>query len=147
MNITRGKLAKLTGCHLETVRYYESIGLMPEPARAANGFRTYSDDDVRRLKFLMRARDLGFAVAEVQNLLTLVDNNAYSCGQVRDITLDHLASVRQKIADLKRLESVLGDMASQCDGGVVPECPIVDALYDFAPEDLSASTWSNASRT
>ena len=129
MNITRGKLAKLTGCHIETVRYYESIGLMPEPARAKNGFRTYSDDDVRRLKFLMRARDLGFAVAEVQNLLSLVDSNTYSCGQVRDMTLNHLESVREKIADLKRLEDVLAGMASQCDGGVIPECHVIDTLY------------------
>ncbi|WP_370372745.1 MerR family DNA-binding protein [Henriciella pelagia] len=95
---------------------------------------------MRRLKFLMRARDLGFGIAEVQTLLSLVDSNTYSCGEVRDMTLGQLASVRKKIEDLKRLESVLSDMASQCDGGVVPECPIVDALYDFAPEDSSVST-------
>ncbi|WP_339739420.1 helix-turn-helix domain-containing protein [uncultured Maricaulis sp.] len=138
MNITRGKLAKLTGCHLETVRYYESIGLMPEPVRAENGFRIYSDKDVRRLKFLMRARELGFAMAEVQGLLSMVDNNSYSCGQVHDMTLSHLESVRTKIADLNRLEGVLSDMAAQCGGGVVPNCPVIDALDGVMPEGKKA---------
>ena len=138
MNITRGKVAKITGCNLETVRYYESIGLMPEPARAENGFRIYADKDVRRLKFLMRARDLGFAVAEVQNLLSMVDNDSYGCGQVHDMTLIHLESVRTKIADLNRLERVLSDMAAQCGGGVVPKCPIIDALDGLVPDGEKA---------
>ena len=127
--ITRGKLAKRAGCHLETVRYYEKIGLLPPPERSAGGHRLYNIDDQRRLRFIMRSRELGFSIDELRSLLSLVDSRAYTCGEVRDLSLDHLGSVRQKIADLKRLERTLSRISDECDGGAVPECPIIDALW------------------
>jgi len=127
--ITRGKLAKRFGCHLETVRYYEKIGLLPPPTRSAGGHRLYQIDDQRRLRFILRGRELGFSIAELRGLLSLVDSHDYTCGEIFDLTIDHLGSVRQKIADLKRLERTLARISNECSGGAVPECPVIDALW------------------
>ena len=125
----RAALARATGCNLETIRYYEKIGLLKPPERTASGHRLYSRDDQARLGFILRGRDLGFSIGELKSLLTLVDSHDYSCGEVLELTDGHLASVRQKIIDLKKLERTLADVSAQCDGGDVPECPIIDALY------------------
>jgi MerR family mercuric resistance operon transcriptional regulator len=127
--ITRGRLAKRSGCHLETVRYYEKIGLLLPPERSEGGHRLYNIDDQRRLRFILRGRELGFSINELRSLLSLVDTKTYTCGDIHELTIDHLKSVRQKIADLKRLEGTLSNIASECSGGAVPECPIVDALW------------------
>ena len=127
--IKRGELANRSGCNLETIRYYEKIGLLKPPERTASGHRLYSRDDQARLGFILRGRDLGFSIGELKSLLTLVDSHDYSCGEVLELTDGHLASVRQKIIDLKKLERTLADVSAQCDGGDVPECPIIDALY------------------
>ncbi len=127
--ITRGEFAKRFGCHLETVRYYEKIGLLPPPARSARGYRLYQIDDQRRLRFILRGRELGFSIGELRSLLSLVDSKAYTCGEIHDLTIDHLGSVRRKIADLKRLERTLTRISKECSGGAVPECPIIDALW------------------
>lgn len=127
--ITRGKLAKRAGCHLETVRYYEKIGLLLPPERSAGGHRLYKLDDQRRLRFIMRGRELGFSIDELRSLLSLVDSKAYTCGEVHDLSMDHLESVRQKITDLKRLERTLVKISNECSGGAVPECPVIDALW------------------
>lgn len=127
--IKRGALANATGCNIETIRYYEKIGLLHEPDRSAGGHRLYSRDDRARLGFILRGRDLGFSIEELKSLLSLVDSHDYSCGEVLDLTRDHLASVRQKLADLKKLERTLADVSAQCEGGDVPECPIIDALF------------------
>lgn len=126
--MTRGELASRTGCHLETVRYYEQIGLLREPPRTANGHRTYADVDERRLRFILRGRELGFSIDELRTLLSLVDQQAVTCGEVRRTALDHLEDVRKKIADLRRMERTLAATAARCRGGDVPECPIIDAL-------------------
>jgi MerR family mercuric resistance operon transcriptional regulator len=128
--ITRGKLAKRSGCHLETVRYYEKIGLLPPPARSEGGHRLYKNDDQRRLRFILRGRELGFSIDELRSLLSLVDSKAYTCGEIHDLTIDHLGSVRQKIADLRRLERTLARISNECSGGAVPQCPIIDALWE-----------------
>ena len=127
--IKRGELANRSGCNLETIRYYEKIGLLKPPERTASGHRLYSRDDQARLGFILRGRDLGFSIGELMSLPTLVDSHDYSCGEVLELTDGHLASVRQKIIDLKKLERTLADVSAQCDGGDVPECPIIDALY------------------
>ena len=127
--IKRGELANRSGCNLETIRYYEKIGLLKPPERTASGHRLYSRDDQARLGFILRGRDLGFSIGELKSLLTLVDSHDYSCGEVLELTDGHLASVRRKIIDLKKLERTLADVSAQCDGGDVPECPIIDALY------------------
>ena len=127
--IKRGELANRSGCNIETIRYYEKIGLLKPPERTASGHRLYSRDDQARLGFILRGRDLGFSIGELKSLLTLVDSHDYSCGEVLELTDGHLASVRQKIIDLKKLERTLADVSAQCDGGDVPGCPIIDALY------------------
>ena len=128
--ITSGELAKRFGCHLETVRYYEKIGLLPPPARSKGGHRLYKIDDQRHLRFILRGRELGFSIDELRSLLSLVDSKTYTCGEIHDLTVSHLGSVRQKISDLKRLERTLVRISNECSGGVVPECPVIDTLWE-----------------
>ncbi len=128
--ITIGKLSKQTGCNIETIRYYERIGLLFEPPRTSGGYRIYDDDDLKRLNFIRRSRELGFTLKEVRELLGLVDGEDYTCVEVKVITVAHLNDVRKKITDLRNLEGVLKDMVSQCDDGTVPDCPVIDALFD-----------------
>ncbi len=127
--LTRGVVSKLTGCNIETIRYYERAGLMPDPARSEGGHRIYSQDQVRRLMFIRRCRELGFTVEQIRELLRLVDGGDYTCAEVRVITIDHLDDVGRKISDLRKIQTTLRDMAAECDGGDVPECPIVDVLF------------------
>ncbi|MBT5049306.1 MAG: helix-turn-helix domain-containing protein [Rhodospirillaceae bacterium] len=126
--VTIGKLANQTGCKIETIRYYERIGLLPKPSRSAGGHRLYADEDTRRLAFIRRSRELGFALDDVRRLLHYVDDGTYSCAEIKAITVDHLAEVRRKLDDLKRLEQALKDMIATCDGGDIPECPILESL-------------------
>lgn len=126
---TIGSLSKGTGCKIETIRYYERIGLMPKPPRSPGGHRLYEEAHLKRLTFIRRSRELGFTLHEVRGLLRLVDGGEYSCAEVKALTLDHAAEVRRKVADLRKLERVLKEMAAECEGGEVPECPIIDALY------------------
>ena len=128
-SITRAEIAQRSGCNLETVRYYEKTGVMPAPPRSEAGYRQYSEEDVRRLQFVMRGRELGFSLNELKALLGLVDRSAVSCGEVENIARIHLDSVRRKIKDLKRMERVLGQTLKHCSGEDVPDCPMIDALY------------------
>ncbi len=127
--ITRGKLAKQTGCNAETIRYYEKIGLMPEPARSATGYRQYNPEHKQRLQFIMRGRELGFVIEDLKSLLELVDRKIVSCSEVSQLARIHLESVRQKITDLQRIENALGQTLRSCSRKNVPECPVIDALF------------------
>ncbi|MBO6950064.1 MAG: helix-turn-helix domain-containing protein [Rhodospirillales bacterium] len=124
----RAELARQTGCNLETIRYYEKIGMMPDPPRMASGYRVYDETHVARLRFILRGRELGFSIEEIRGLLSLVDRGTQTCAEVQALTERHLADVRTKIADLKRIEKVLADTAAQCSGAEVPECPVLEAL-------------------
>ncbi len=128
--ITIGRLAELAGVHLETIRYYERIGLMPEPGRTSGGYRSYADGHVRRLSFIRRARELGFGVEEVRALLGLAEPGQTSCAEVRALTLVHLDDVRTRIADLRRLESILAETVDLCSETNTPACPVLDMLND-----------------
>lgn len=123
-----GELSRRTGVNVETVRYYEKIGLLPRPPRTEGGHRSYQDDHLKRLVFIRRSRKLGFSVDEIRNLLGLVAGG-YGCGEVRDAALAHLKDIRQKIADLRRMERTLAETAARCAGGSTPDCPIIDALF------------------
>ncbi|HKR20333.1 MAG TPA: helix-turn-helix domain-containing protein [Stellaceae bacterium] len=128
-SITIGELSRRTGCKVETVRYYERVGLMSPAPRTAGRYRLYDDGDVRRLAFVRRARELGFTVANVRTLLTLaLGQSDGSCAQARELAAAHLAEVRGKIADLRAMERVLDDAVDQCATGDVPNCPVIDAL-------------------
>jgi len=123
-------LARATGCNLETIRYYEKIGIMPDPPRSTKGYRSYDNAHVKRLKFVMRSRDLGFSLEEVRGLLGLVDDRSRTCADVQLIAEDHLTDVQAKIADLQRIERVLSDTVARCTGDAAPECAVIDALLD-----------------
>ena len=103
---------------------------MPSPPRSGGGYRLYNETHQRRLSFIRRSRELGFSLEEIRGLLTLVDDKSYTCAQVQILTLDHLENTRRKIIDLQKLETVLDEMASQCDGGLVPDCPVIDVLFE-----------------
>jgi MerR family mercuric resistance operon transcriptional regulator len=130
--MTRGELARRTGCHLETIRYYEQNGLLPAPPRSPGGHRQYAEAHEHRLRFIMRGRELGFTIEELRTLLGLVDRRRVTCGEVRAAALAHLDDVRRKIADLRRMERTLAETAAKCRGGTVPECPIIDTLSGSA---------------
>ena len=125
----RAELAERTGCNLETVRYYEKVGLLPEPPRNASGYRSYDSAHERRLRFVLRARELGFSLDEIRELLRLVDERDQPCAEARAIAAAHLDDVRTKIADLKRMERVLKDVVAQCADGTRPECALLESLF------------------
>ena len=125
-----GNLSKQSGVNIETIRYYEKIGVMPAPGRSAGGFRIYEPDHLKRLSFVRRGRLLGFSLDEIRSLLRLVDGHGHTCAEVHSLMLSHLAEIRRKIRDLRRLQRAMAEMAARCSGESVPECPIVDALFD-----------------
>jgi MerR family mercuric resistance operon transcriptional regulator len=126
--LTIGKLAKAAGVNLETIRYYERIGLMPAPARSEGGHRNYERDHVRRLAFIRRARELGFSIDDIRALIALAEPGDVACAKVRVIAAAHLCEVRAKLADLRRLEAVLADTVARCVGETSPTCPVLDVL-------------------
>lgn len=123
-----GVLSKRTGCNIETIRYYEKSGLTSAPPRTEGGHRLYGEDHLKRLIFIRRSRELGFSLGDIRALLDLVDVGNYTCGEVKALTDQHLQSVRDKIKDLRRLEKTLAGISSQCEGGRVPKCPVIEAL-------------------
>lgn len=126
--LTRAGLARAAGCNIETVRHYESVGLMPPPPRGANNYRLYDARHVARLRFILRARALGFDTAGVRALLGLGEGKARSCAAVKRRAEQHLADVRARIADLARIETVLAGTVARCSGNDVPDCPLIETL-------------------
>ncbi len=123
-----GELSRRTRCNIETIRYYERIGLMPAPPRRGR-YRSYDADHVARLGFVRRARELGFTLDEVRALLGLAAGGGATCAEVRDLAAAHLKDVRARVADLKRMERVLADSVRACDAGQDLGCPLIDTLY------------------
>lgn len=128
--LTRGAFAARTGCSIETIRYYEQIGILPPPLRTGGGHRLYGEGFIKRLTFILRSRDLGFTLEEIRELLRMVDGRNYTCAQVDVLAQKHLLGIRRKISALKRLKSTLETMTAQCSRGQIPECPIIDALFE-----------------
>jgi len=126
-----GQLAKESGCKVETVHYYEKIGLMPEPPRTEGGHRVYTLPHVKRLNFIRRSRELGFRIEQIKDLLKFIDEPNHYCGEVRAMAMQQSRVVQEKINDLQRLQSALNGMVTQCKGSNNPidDCPIVDALF------------------
>lgn len=123
-----GAIAARTGINIETIRYYERIGIVPRPPRSTGGRRIYADAHQQRLTFIRRSRELGFSLDEVRALLSLSEGGNQNCAEVYDLSVRHLDAVRQKIADLKRMEGVLKAMAAACAAGTLPHCPIIETL-------------------
>ncbi|WP_315768209.1 MULTISPECIES: helix-turn-helix domain-containing protein [unclassified Bradyrhizobium] len=126
--LTIGDLAKRTGTKVETIRYYERIGLLPLPARTEGNYRAYDNDQLGRLSFIRRARDLGFSIDQVRDLLDLADQRDRSCDAVDVIAGQHLAEIERKISDLVALRDELADVIGRCKHGTVADCRIIEAL-------------------
>ncbi|KGJ91675.1 MerR family transcriptional regulator [Colwellia psychrerythraea] len=126
-----GQLAKESGCKVETVHYYEKIGLMPEPPRTEGGHRVYALPHVKRLTFIRRSRELGFKIEQIKDLLKFIDEPNHYCGEVRAMAMQQASAVQEKINDLQRLHSALNDMVIQCkdSNNSIDNCPIVDSLF------------------
>jgi len=129
-SITIGRLSAAAGVKVTTIRYYESIGLMGEPDRSESGQRRYGDEAVQRLSFIRQARDLGFPVDSIRELIELQTRPDQDCGSIDAITQRQLADVRKRIARLRSLEHELGRMLKACAGGRVESCRVLAALNE-----------------
>jgi MerR family mercuric resistance operon transcriptional regulator len=123
-----GEISTRTGVNIETIRYYERIGLIPAPPRKNGRRRIYDESHVRRLRFVRRSRGLGFALDDIRTLLALADRGEQACSETREMAVRHLADVRGKIASLRKLERALREMTDACRPGRQSSCPILDAL-------------------
>lgn len=132
MNI--GQASERSGLPVKTIRYYEDIGLL-KPARRANGFRDYADRDVHDLRFIARARGLGFSVEECRRLLELYRDKERASGEVRETAKTHIKSIRSKIRELRSMENALAGLIEQCAGDSRPDCPILDELSAAEPHN------------
>jgi len=123
-----GELSQLSGVHVETIRYYERIKMLPKPPRTAGGRRAYGTTHLRVLSFIKRSRELGFSPDQVRTLLRIGGPDKARCCDVRDIATNHLNDVRAKITDLRKLERLLAKTVAKCTGTTAPVCPILDIL-------------------
>jgi len=128
-----GELARPTGTKVETIRYYERIGLLPVPARTGGNYRAYTRRHLERLNFIRRGRDLGLALDQVRELLRLADDPGQPCTEVGRIARRHLAEVERKIADLTVLAAELRRLIDECGRGAVAECRVIKALAPARP--------------
>lgn len=127
--MTIGGLANTVGVNIETIRFYQRKGLLPEPARPYGGIRRYDNSDVARVRFIKSAQRLGFSLEEIGDLLKLEDGT--NCKEARKLAEHKLADARRKLADLQRIEAVLATLVAQCDAisGKV-KCPLITSLHD-----------------
>ena len=125
-----GEISNPTGVNIETIPYSERINLMPKPDRTAGGNRQYNHDQLKRLSFIKTSRELGFSIDEIRALLEMVDRQDFTCAEVHGLTVGHLTSVREKIKGLRKLEKALVGMAAECSQGDVPDCPILETLFE-----------------
>ena len=130
--LTIGQLSTTSGVNIETIRYYERIQLLDAPPRTRGGHRSYNGADVRRLRFVRRARELGFGIDDIRALLALAGQGGGSCGEVRDIAAAHLADIRAMLEDLRKLERILAGTVAECDSHCettsAPVCPVIEVL-------------------
>jgi DNA-binding transcriptional MerR regulator len=127
-----GDLARTTGCKVQTIRYYEEIGLMPEPARTAGNQRRYGQRHVDRLAFIRHSRELGFSLGAIRELLSLSDRPEQPCDAVDRLARRQLEQVERRLARLTMLKGELERMLEQCAGGRVRDCRVIEALSDHS---------------
>lgn len=123
-----GELAAATGCHFETIRYYEKVGLLPKPQRTASGYRAYRPGDIARVRFITRGRALGFSLDEIQSLFRLSESPGLTCVDVDALARRHLVEVREKLAQLQRMEAELVATIERCRGGQRATCAVLESL-------------------
>lgn len=124
---TIGKASEQSGVNIETIRYYEREGVIPKPGRSAGGRRLYSSDEIAKLRFVRRCRDLGFPISIIQTFLSLTEQSDRSCGEVKEMAQNHLGEITAKIENLVRLREALLSLSKNCDDGTAA-CPMLDAL-------------------
>jgi MerR family transcriptional regulator, copper efflux regulator len=137
MNI--GQAAKASGVSAKMIRYYESIGLIPPSARRESGYRDYGAADVHRLGFVRRARDLGFSIDQIRDLLRLWSDGRRSNAEVKAIALQHVAELKHRAKVLNEMADALRQLAAACDGDGRPDCPIIKGLEGQVPIDGRSS--------
>ncbi len=128
--VSIGDLSSKTGVKIETIRYFERIGLMPIAERKSSGHRVYDETSLRRLTFIGRCRELGFSQADIRSLLGVEDNTP-SCDEILSITTHHRTSIKAKISDLRKLERRLSEISSTCLSNDTPVCPIIESLSEI----------------
>jgi MerR family copper efflux transcriptional regulator len=126
MNI--GEVAETSGVSAKMIRYYESIGLVPKPARTGAGYRVYSDRDIHTLAFIRRARDLGFSIEQISELVALWRDRDRASTDVKRIAMEHVDLLERKAQNLQEMASTLRHLAKNCRGDRRPECPIIEGL-------------------
>jgi len=136
MNI--GSLAEQTGVSPKTIRYYESVNLLPPAVRQSNGYRTYSDNDVATVNFIHRARNLGFSIKQVAALLELLQDKNRASADVKALALSHIREIEERIGDLEALRRTLVDLTDHCHGDHRPDCLILDGLAGAEEEGRHA---------
>ncbi|WP_136444033.1 MerR family transcriptional regulator [Pacificoceanicola onchidii] len=132
MSYSIGQLSKKTGVKVPTIRYYEQVGLLPEAPRNAGNQRRYENAHLERLRFIRHARELGFEMEDIRALLTMSEKPQDSCHAADSIARDHLASIRERIAQLQILERELERMVDECAHGRVCDCRVIEVLADHA---------------
>ena len=130
-----GDLARRTGTKVNTVRFYEDIGLLPRPARLESGRRTYQESDVRRLSFIRHGRALGFSIEELRSLMKLSDEPDRDCGEAGAIARQHLVNVEERIARLEILRDELKKVATSCAGGRSSRCQVIELISEWAERE------------
>ncbi|NHN86253.1 MerR family DNA-binding protein [Acetobacter musti] len=123
-----GDMGRITDTKVETIRYYERAGLLPAPPRSAGNYRVYTQEHLSRLRFIRRARELGFPLDQVRVLLDLAAHTDRSCEQVDAVAREHVMEIDRKIRDLRSLRQELSELLKQCQHGKIGECRIIDAL-------------------
>lgn len=137
MNI--GEAASASGVSAKMIRYYESIGLIPPTVRTGSGYRVYSDHDVHTLRFIRRARDLGFSVEQIDELLALWRDHSRASGDVKRVALGHVEALERKIRELQEMAETLKHLAEHCHGDHRPHCPILETLGDLGAVEAKPS--------
>lgn len=132
MILTIGQAAREAGCKVQTLRYYEELGLLPKPTRTAGNQRVYGDEHLKRLAFIRHARELGFALEAVRELISLGGKPEQSCAKADAIARTHLGEVERKIAALTALKSELARMIESCGRGRVADCRVIEVLADHS---------------
>lgn len=125
-----GQVAKSASVNIETIRYYERLKLIPKPERTESGYRVFAPDVVQRIRFIKRSQDLGFTLAEIQELLALTESGERTCKQVREFATQKLKEIELKIQDLQNIQSALQDLLSKCAEGENSVCPIIERLQE-----------------